>query len=124
MTANIDNWKEEAKRLISKVCCDGQFVEQAISFISKIRKESYRRGYADGKVSEIEASVPTQIKIFKETRENIRKQARAEAFKEIGEMVEGMRGTPHGNEDERHEWANRAHNALIAALQSKLKEKK
>ena len=30
------NWREEARKVISKVCCDGEYVDEAIQFIQNL----------------------------------------------------------------------------------------
>ena len=39
MPTNKKEWQEEARTLISKVCCDGQYVNEAISFIENLLTE-------------------------------------------------------------------------------------
>lgn len=28
-----ENWESEAKKLLSKICCDGQYVQESINFL-------------------------------------------------------------------------------------------
>lgn len=40
MTHPIKNWKKEARVIISKVCCDGQYVNESITFIQQLLSEA------------------------------------------------------------------------------------
>ena|SRR3990167_6198833 len=33
-------WEEEAREIISKVCCDGQFVDESVDFIRKVEAQA------------------------------------------------------------------------------------
>ena len=87
------NWREEARKVISKVCCDGEYVDEAIEFIQNLlsKQKEALLTKLEGEVEKKERHLVSEPADYKRSDANVWREGFNEAIDQVKATINQLR---------------------------------